>query len=131
MDQPRTFEEFWPIYVRAHSNKLNRTLHFVGTSAAFSLVGLGVLTRRLTPVLLAPVVGYGFAWFGHFFVEGNKPATFGHPLWSFKGDMKMWRMILEGTMDAEVERILQQQAETSAEPEPEPMINVAPDPTIN
>ncbi|MCU0655430.1 MAG: DUF962 domain-containing protein [Polyangiaceae bacterium] len=82
MDQPRTFEEFWPYYVRAHSNKTNRMLHFVGTSAGMALLGVGVLTRRVTPALLAPVVGYGMAWIGHFFVEGNKPATFGHPLWS-------------------------------------------------
>ncbi len=132
MDQPRTFEEFWPYYVRAHSNKTNRTLHFIGTSAALSLAGLGVLTRRLTPVLLAPVAGYGLAWIGHFFVEGNRPATFGHPLWSLKGDFKMWRMMLEGTMDAEVERVLQQHAaESEASMETEPLINVAPDPTVN
>jgi hypothetical protein len=27
-------------------------------------------------LLLIPVVGYGFAWVGHFFFEKNKPATF-------------------------------------------------------
>lgn len=129
MPDMRSFEEFWPHYVRAHQNKTNRTLHFVGTSAGMALVGLGVLTRRVTPILLAPVVGYGFAWFGHFVVEGNVPATFGHPLWSFKGDMKMWRMILEGTMDAEVERVLREEA---AKVEAEPAINVAmPDTTVN
>lgn len=25
---------------------------------------------------MATVVGYAFAWFGHFFVEKNRPATF-------------------------------------------------------
>jgi len=129
MDPMNTFEDFWPYYVRAHSNKLNRNIHFVGTSSAMALVGLGVLTRRVTPVLLAPVVGYGFAWFGHFVIEGNVPATFGHPLWSLKADLKMWRMILEGTMDAEVERVLR---ETTAQAEPEPVVNVAmPDSTVN
>lgn len=132
MEQPQTFEEFWTLYVQAHLNKTNRTLHFIGTSTAFGLVGLGVLTRRLTPILMAPVVGYGLAWIGHFLVEGNIPATFGHPLWSFKGDMKMWRMILEGTMDAEVERVLAEQVKKASETiEPEPVINVVPDPTIN
>ena len=128
-----SFEEFWPYYVRAHQNKNSRRLHFVGTSAAMTLVGLGVLTRKITPVLLAPVAGYGMAWIGHFLVEGNTPATFGHPLWSLKGDFKMWRMMLEGTMDAEVERVVREHAEknapTASESEP---VNVSmPDTTIN
>jgi hypothetical protein len=103
-EQMSSFEDFWPYYVRAHASRGNRRLHFVGTSAAMALVAGGVLTRRLWPVLLAPVVGYGFAWAGHFLVEGNVPATFGHPLWSLRADFVMWRKMLEGTMDAEVER---------------------------
>ena len=89
MDPLMSFEEFWPHYVRAHRNPNSRRLHFVGTSSAMALVALGVLTRRLTPILLAPVAGYGLAWIGHFLVEGNTPVTFSHPLWSLKGDFKM------------------------------------------
>jgi hypothetical protein len=115
MDQPiRSFEEFWPHYVRAHANKNNRTLHAVGTSAAVVLAALGVFGRRRGLLLAAPVVGYGLAWIGHFLVEGNKPATFGHPLWSLRGDFKMLRMILEGTMDAEVERYTREEAEAAS-----------------
>lgn len=126
-EQMNSFEDFWPYYVRAHSNKGNRRLHFVGTSAAMAMVAGGVLTRRLLPILLAPVVGYGFAWIGHFLVEGNVPATFGHPLWSLKGDFVMWKKILEGTMDAEVEKHTAQ-----APVEPEPVVtSVTADPTIN
>ena len=33
--------------------------------------------RRLS---LCPVIGYGCAWLGHFFVEQNKPASFKYPL---------------------------------------------------
>ncbi|WVR04898.1 hypothetical protein IAU60_001910 [Kwoniella sp. DSM 27419] len=33
---------------------------------------------------------YAFAWLGHFFVEKNKPATFTYPVWSLRGDLKMW-----------------------------------------
>ncbi|KAL4201719.1 hypothetical protein AMTRI_Chr02g217550 [Amborella trichopoda] len=31
----------------------------------------------------------GLAWHSRFFVEGNTPATFGHPVWSFLHDLKM------------------------------------------
>lgn len=36
------------------------------------------------------VIGYSFAWVGHFFFEQNKPATFIYPLFSLMGDFKMW-----------------------------------------
>ncbi|WWC87275.1 uncharacterized protein L201_002163 [Kwoniella dendrophila CBS 6074] len=41
--------------------------------------------------LLGGVIGaYGFAWISHFFIEKNKPATFKYPVWSLRGDLKMW-----------------------------------------
>ncbi|KAK6904111.1 hypothetical protein L486_03689 [Kwoniella mangroviensis CBS 10435] len=41
--------------------------------------------------LLGGVVGaYAFAWIGHFFIEKNRPATFKYPIWSLRGDLKMW-----------------------------------------
>ena len=101
----QTYEEFWPFYVREHSNKLNRTLHVIGTSAAVGCVAAAAITRRPLFLLAAPIVGYGFAWVGHFFVQKNKPATFDYPLWSLRGDFEMWAKTLAGTMDAEVARV--------------------------
>jgi hypothetical protein len=43
-----------------------------------------------------PVVGYGFAWIGHFFFEHNRPATFTYPFYSFAGDWVMFRDMLIG-----------------------------------
>ncbi len=108
MDQPelRTFEDFWPYYVRQHANETNRTLHVVGMTLAMGSVAAGLVTRRASFFLAAPVFGYGLAWVGHFVVEGNKPATFTHPLWSLRGDLVMWWKTLNGTMNAEVERIV-------------------------
>lgn len=125
----RDFEEFWPFYVREHSHPLNRSLHFVGTTLAVGLLAGGLLTRRKWMLLAAPVAGYGFAWAGHFLVQGNKPATFKHPLWSLRGDFKMWTMIATGKMDAEVERVMREDgvaAEEAAQPHP-----TAPDSSVN
>jgi hypothetical protein len=51
------------------------------------------------------VTGYAFAWFSHFVIEKNKPATFKYPLWSFISDYKMVFYMLTGRMNAEVERV--------------------------
>jgi hypothetical protein len=114
-----SFEDFWPFYVRAHSNPTNRWFHFAGTTAAMLTLGAAVVTRKASLLKWVPVVGYGPAWIGHFFVEGNKPATFGHPLWSLRGDLVMWKKMLDGTMDAEVARcVAEHEAKQAATAEP-------------
>jgi hypothetical protein len=106
----KSFEEFWPFYVHEHSNKFNRMLHFAGTSLALTALGYAIAKRKPKALLLAPLAGYGFAWVGHFLVEKNRPATFKHPLWSLRGDFRMFRKILDGTMDEEVRRVMQDAA---------------------
>jgi hypothetical protein len=44
------------------------------------------------------------AWFSHFAIEGNRPASFGHPLWSIRGDFHMLAMMWQGR-NAELTRI--------------------------
>lgn len=44
------------------------------------------------------LIGYGFAWAGHFFFEKNKPATFIYPTFSLFGDFAMWFQMLTGTV---------------------------------
>src|ERR1700684_1149913 len=45
-----------------------------------------------------------------FFVEHNRPATFGHPLWSWLADQKMVAMVLAGKMGGEVKRCMANQS---------------------
>lgn len=104
----QTFEEFWPFYVREHSLPACRAMHFIGSSLALAVLVAAVFVSPWL-LLAAPVVGYGFAWFSHFFIEKNKPASFKYPLWSFIADWKMWAMILTGRMGAEVNRAMAMQ----------------------
>lgn len=106
-----TFEEFWDFYVGEHKNKANRILHFIGTTSAVGCLAGALLTRKRWLALVAPVVGYGFAWVGHFFVEGNKPASFKYPLWSLQADFKMWWKMATFSMQAEVDRVIRQEEE--------------------
>jgi hypothetical protein len=109
----RTFAEFWPYYVREHSHRGNRYLHFIGTLSAIVLAVALVVMGWWWLAFALPVVGYGFAWVGHFLVERNRPATFRHPLWSLLGDFKMFGLMAVGRMDAELEKALREQPSPS------------------
>ena len=117
-DRYQTFEEFWPYYVLQHSKPATRTMHFVGTSLALGSLAAFAFTRKLRWIPRALLAGYGFAWVSHFFIEKNRPATFTYPMWSLQADFKMFELMLTGKMDAEVERVLKQEAEKQAAESP-------------
>ena len=105
MERLRTFEEFWPFYVAQHSRPSTRALHFLGTTMVLLALAAGTLVSPWW-FAAAPVLGYGPAWIGHFFCERNRPATFTYPLWSLRGDVRMYRLMLTGRMAPEVDRAL-------------------------
>ena len=87
-----SFAEFYPYYIHEHSNRTCRRIHIVGSALVLVVLVVAIATLNPWWLLAMPVVGYGFAWVGHFFFEKNKPATFKYPLWSLMGD---WRMFFE------------------------------------
>jgi len=91
-----TFEDFYPFYLKEHSNRTNRRLHFVGTSLGLISLAYFFFTGQYKLLFVPFLCGYGFAWFGHFFFQKNRPATFKYPVFSLRGDFKMWFSILTG-----------------------------------
>ena len=110
----RTFEQFWPHYLREHSHPRTRALHFAGTTFG-GLMVLAWIATGSEGYLVASLVGsYGLAWFSHFFVESNQPATFLNPAWSLRADLRMYWKWVTGTLGDELQRagIREQQALT-------------------
>jgi hypothetical protein len=100
--EPRfaNYEDFFTFYLHEHSDPRNRAMHAAGTGLGLcTLVGAFVIGHPWY-ALLWPVVAYGFAWTGHFLIEGNKPATFGHPFWSFISDFRMLGLMLARKLKA-------------------------------
>lgn len=108
------FEDFFPYYVSQHSKPATRKFHFAGTHLGVAAAVLGLVRRRPELIAAAPVISYGLAWFSHFVLEKNKPATFGHPVWSLRGDVRMLARMWQGH-DAELSEIA---AESLAEQQP-------------
>jgi hypothetical protein len=129
-----SYEEFWSYYVREHSDPTNRLLHFIGSSGAIAFTVAALVRREPAHLLHALVSGYGAAWLGHFAFEGNRPASWKYPLWSFISDWKMYAKILTGAMDGEVARVLLEEEQRRAaeakaqaakeEPRPEPAVRL-------
>ena len=91
-----SFRDFYPSYLSEHQNPICRRLHFVGTALLLAPLLYTLMTRHWWLLLAVPIVGYGFAWVGHFVFERNRPATFSHPLYSLGGDFVMFYDILRG-----------------------------------
>ncbi len=91
-----TFKEFYPFYLSQHQHKLCRRLHFVGSLAILLLCSYVLFTARIQLLLFVPILGYGFAWLGHFVFEKNRPATFTYPWYSLLGDWVMFKDMLTG-----------------------------------
>jgi hypothetical protein len=87
-----SFAEFYPFYIREHANPTCRRIHVIGSGLVLVALALAIVTLNPWWLLAMPLIGYGFAWVGHFFFEKNRPATFRYPLWSLMGD---WRMFFE------------------------------------
>ncbi|KMT16848.1 hypothetical protein BVRB_2g043280 [Beta vulgaris subsp. vulgaris] len=100
----RSLDDFWAFYMSQHSKPSTRRLHFAGTISGI-IIFIYSLLFNWKFLLLAPLIGYGFAWYSHFFVERNVPATFGHPIWSFLCDFKMFGLMITGGIDKEIKRL--------------------------
>ena len=85
-----TFKDFYPFYLSQHQNSTCRRLHYIGTLSILVILIETLMTQNWIQLLLLPLVGYGFAWIGHFIFEKNKPATFQYPFYSFLGDWLMF-----------------------------------------
>jgi hypothetical protein len=99
-----SYSEFWAFYLSQHSRRGTRALHYAGTVGALALVAFALAAREWAMLPVAVVAGYGLAWIGHFAVERNLPATFGHPLWSLISDLRMLGLAATGRLGPELER---------------------------
>ncbi len=97
-EQFQSYEDFFAFYVRQHSCLSNRLMHAAGTTLGIVTAVVAFATGHPWYALLWIPVAYGFAWTGHFLLEKNTPATFGHPFWSFISDFRMLLLMLTGRL---------------------------------
>ncbi len=104
-----SYDEFFLHYLRQHRDPRNRLLHACGTVVGLAIAGGSFAFHHPWFALLFLPAGYGFAWFGHFFVEHNHPATWEHPWWSFCSDFHMLGLMLIGRVGIWLKRAEEQE----------------------
>lgn len=92
----KSLKEFYPFYLTEHQDSTCRVLHFIGTGLVLASFIAFLLTLNWVFFAIIPLLGYGFAWVGHFFFEQNKPATFQYPGYSLASDFIMFWDLLRG-----------------------------------
>jgi len=102
--RPKTYHHFWPYYLGQHSLRRTRAVHYVGTTIALVCMLLSLGLWDAWYLVGAAVGGYAPAWYAHFFIEKNRPATFRYPLWSLFSDFRMYFMWIANTLEPELRR---------------------------
>jgi hypothetical protein len=97
-----SYDEFFEFYLQQHSDPRNRALHAIGTTLGITVVVAALVLGHPWYALLFFPIGYGCAWTGHFLLEKNKPATFGHPFWSFISDFRMLGLMFTGRLRSRI-----------------------------
>jgi hypothetical protein len=103
---PRSYREFWPHYVRAHSRPATQRAHVVATLLGTGCAAAGLASGELLLVPLAVVVAYAVAVPSHFIFEHNRPTLGRYPLWSAFADVQLCWFFAAGRMQDEVKRAL-------------------------
>ncbi|HEV3255998.1 MAG TPA: DUF962 domain-containing protein [Gemmataceae bacterium] len=84
------FDRYYQHYLSLHRTRGCRLLHAAGLMAAGALLLVICWSGQWWALALLPVQIYACAWVGHFFFEGNEPATLRNPWFAFRA---YWRMI--------------------------------------
>lgn len=96
--------EYYPKYLLAHKNPINKLLHVLGNILTLIFVGIVLFYSYTYLIILlllifTPFVVYIGAWPGHFLFEKNKPATFKiNPLLTKICDWLMISELLNGKL---------------------------------
>jgi hypothetical protein len=101
----RTFEEFWPHYVRLHTRPETQALHAVASLTCIGLLGAAVVFRNPLLALAAPLADYAIAQASHRIFEANVTTPWKNQLWHTRAELRMLRLVLTGRMSEEVSRV--------------------------
>lgn len=79
-------------------SKLDQTGVLEAAVFLFTFLFFAMGNKVFKKAIFVLVLGYAFAWVGHFHYEHNYPATFVYPTYSLMSDVKMWFDMVTGVV---------------------------------
>jgi hypothetical protein len=99
-----SFQEFWPLYLRAHRHRGTRIGHYCATTIALSAVATSIVLQAIWVTILGIVLGYTIALTSHRLCDGSKSLVLVNPVWGALADFRMCWLALTGGLSAELAR---------------------------
>lgn len=102
-----SFDDFWIEYLRAHSLRTTRLLHYVATGVGIASFIAALVVDNWWFFAGGLSAAYSLAWASHFLVQDNVPVAFGGPravALSFISDLRMFSLGMTGQLGPELKR---------------------------
>ena len=99
-----SFEAFWPHYVRLHQRPETHRWHAVATCSSLLFIGLGLALENPFLLVLGPLADFSIAQSSHRRFEKNRTLPWKNLLWHTRAELRMFRLVFTGRMQAEVLR---------------------------
>lgn len=93
-----TFEEFWPRYVKLHSQRETQVMHGLATLSFIAFALAALVLREPLLLLAAPLADFTLAQLSHRWFERNETTPWAHPLWHARAELRMFRLVCTGRM---------------------------------
>lgn len=98
------FAEFWPLYLRAHTQRTTRAAHYVATAVGASASAAGVAMLEVRVIGAGIASAYILAIASHWLFERNQPMIGVNPFWGAVADIRMVWLAATGRLGAELTR---------------------------
>ena len=105
MNKIRSFNDFWPRWLRAHSSRATVVSHVVGLALSLALAGAMLASGMIFFLVLAVVPALGGAAVGHRLSPRKDRVSPDHPEWAARADLRLFGLAVTGKLGAEIERL--------------------------
>ncbi|MEC9367483.1 MAG: DUF962 domain-containing protein [Pseudomonadota bacterium] len=102
-----SYDRFWLAYLRAHSRRRTRLIHYCGISLMLVGLAAGLWLGDWRIIAGGLALGYVTAWAAHLAVQGNVPVMFEGPksaIWSAASGLRMYVLGLTMQLDPHLRR---------------------------
>ena len=107
MSDETSYDDFWLMYLREHSERATRLIHYLGISVIILAVIAAIVTKTWWIAVAGIAIGYLTAWFAHWVFQHNEPVVFEGPkaaFWSFMSAARMYVLAMSGQLGPELRR---------------------------